>query len=315
MVTSQLTEDGRAPATHFAGTDMRRWETLRNPIPPGFSLRLHKGFHIVLRNDLHPNSCDLIVSLASLPNPTRGRVVIENFPLRDGGKITGAFRRTVRGGPYSRLGWETSFGLVPRTLSELHVTQNARQSGVPTVLPIGCCWRRSTGWLGYTSAFISVYQEEAMNLFDLVIAWSENGNRPRNRQGTLVSVARAIKQLHASGIHHPDLTLRNLLIQPDNSCLIADFDKAKQSSSISQQSIVSGLSRLNRSIEKSHLARVISVRDRLRFLCHYFDGSRRHDVRIKHIMVRASLALRFHRMFWKQQRGTGEDRSAEDRHH
>ena len=294
---------------------MSRWEKLRKPIPAGFALRLHKGFNIVLRKDLHPNSCDLIVSLANLPNPTRGKVVIEDFPLLDGGKITGAFRRTVRGGPYARLGLETSFGVVPRTLTELHVTENAQQSGVPTIRPLGCCWRRGTGWLGYTSAFISVYQEKAATLFDLVIAWSENGVGLRNRQGALISVAQALKQLHASGIHHPDLTLRNLLIQPDNSCLIADFDKAKQSSSISPQSIVSGLSRLNRSIEKSHLAQVISVRDRLRFLCHYFDGSRHHDARIKQIIFRASLALRFHRLFWKRKRGIGEDQRAEDRYY
>ena len=294
---------------------MRRWEKLRTPIPPGFSLRLHKGFNIVLRNDLHPNSCDLIVSLANLPNPTRGKVVIENFPLLDGGKIPGAFRRTVRGGPYSRLGLETSFGLVPRTLSELHVTENALQSGVPTVLPMGCCWRRGTGWLGYTSAFISVYQEKAANLFDLVVAWNEHGSGLDQRRGTLVSVAQALKQLHASGIHHPDLTLRNLLIQPDNSCLIADFDKAKRSSSTSHQSIVSGLSRLNRSIEKSHLAQVISVKDRLRFLCHYFDRSRRHDDRIRQIIFRASVALRFHRLFWKQKRGNSEGRSEKDCNH
>ena len=281
---------------------MSQWEKFLKSIPPGFSLRRHKGFNIVLRNDLHPSCCEVIVSLANLPNPTRGKVVIENFSLLDGGKITGAFRRTVRGGPYSRLGLETSFGLVPRTLSELHVTNNAIQSGVPTVLPLGCSWRRNTGGVGYTSAFISLYQEKAENLFDLVSGWSANGIELGNRRRAMVSVARAIQQLHASGIHHPDLTLRNLLIQPDHSCLIADFDKASQSSAISVRSIASGLSRINRSIEKSHLAQIIPVRDRLRFLCYYFEGNRSRHILKKKIISRASLALRFHRLFWKRKR-------------
>ena len=294
---------------------MGLWIKFHRTIPHGFSLRLHKGFNIVLRNDIHPSSCDVIVALANLPNPKRGKIVVEHFPLLDGGKITGAFRRTVRGGPYARLELETSIGVVPRTLSELHVTVNAIQSGVPTVSPLGCCWRRNMGRLGYTSAFISLYQEKAKSLFDVVSTWRENGARLGNRRSVLFSVARAIRQLHASGIHHPDLTLRNLLIQPDNSCLIADFDQANQSSSISNRSLVSGLSRLNRSIEKSHLAQTLPVRDRLRFLCHYFEGSHHRDVRIRQIAYQASLALRLHRLFWKQKRGVGEDRSAEDRNY
>ena len=75
----------------------------------------------------------------------------------------------------------------------------------------------ASGWLGYTSAFLSVYQEKAVNLFDLVLVWNEHGIGLGERRETLLSVAQALKQLHTSGIHHPDLTLRNLLIQPDHT--------------------------------------------------------------------------------------------------
>jgi hypothetical protein len=267
-------------------------------VPKGFSLYVHGQCSIVLRDDLDPACCDLVLDHGSLSHPQRGKVVVGRLRARNGSEILAAFRRTVRGGPYSRFGFETTFGRVPRTLTELQVTVGARRAGAPVVPPLGCYWEWVKGGFGYKSGYFSVYQEKALNLSEILKAWEEGGVGSARRREVLARLAETLKRLHRAGVVHNDLTLSNLLIEPNGPFSFVDLDGAKEVTSLSDRALVAAFSRLNRSLEKSGTGRAVPGRDRLWFLRAYLGGLRSHDKLVRRILTRASRDLSWHRLFW-----------------
>jgi hypothetical protein len=269
-------------------------------LPKGFSLCAHGDYSIILRNDLHRRCCDLVIALAEEPAAERGKIFVASFPSMEGDTILAAFRRTVRGGPYSRLGLESTLGFIPRTFLELKVVAAAEKAGAPVVAPLGCYWKWGVGGVGYTGGYFSVYQEKSSCLGEALKGWMLAGSPLIQRRQVLSRLAHALKQLHQTGIVHTDLTLRNVLLDPDHRCLFIDLDGAYTVRSVSDRLCIAALSRLNRSLEKSNMGELVPLRDRLWFLKEYLGTLRHNKAFVRHILVRAARDFRLHRLFWSR---------------
>lgn len=269
-------------------------------VPKGFSLCARGEYSIVLRDDLHRSCCDLVIDLAKKPAPERGKIFIAPFSGSEGNTILAAFRRTVRGGPYSRFGLESTLGLIPRTFSELTVAVAAEQAGAPVVSPLGCYWKWGAGGTGYTGGYFSVYQEKALCLSEVLEQWIVARPALFQRRQVLSRLAKALKQMHRAGIVHIDLTLRNVLSGSDQGSLFVDLDRAYTVRSVSDRSRIAALSRLNRSLEKSGLGRLVPLRDRLWFIKEYLGPLRHSKTLVRSILVRASRDLWLHRLLWNR---------------
>jgi tRNA A-37 threonylcarbamoyl transferase component Bud32 len=268
--------------------------------PRGFTLYSHGEYSIVLRDDLHHRCCDLVADLAKKPAPERGKVVIAPFSDSDGQTILAAFRRTVRGGPYSRFGLESTLGFIPRTLSEVTVAVAAERLGAPLATPLGCYWKWGAARMFYTGGYFSLYQEKGSCLSEVLKGWIVTRPSKIQRRQILTQLARALTQLHLAGIVHTDLTLNNILFGPDHRCVFVDFDGAYTVKSIPDRSLKAEVSRLNRSLEKSGMGGLVPLRERLWFLKKYLGSLRHNKILVRQILVRAAHDLRWHRLFWSR---------------
>jgi hypothetical protein len=270
----------------------------RFEVPEGFSMYADGKLAIVLRNDLDPACCDLVLDCRSRCSLQRGRVLVGPLRGRNGNGILTAFRRTVRGGPYSGFGFETTFGRVPRTLIELQVTVAVSKVGAPVVPPLGCYWEWVKGGIGYKSGYFSVYQEKALTLSEVLKAWKDGGISRGRRREVLTQLAGTLKRLHRAGVVHIDLTLGNLLLEPNGLCSFVDLDGAKEVACLSDKALMAAFSRLNRSLEKSGMGKTVPGRDRLWFLRAYLGDLGSHDKLVRKILSRAKRDLAWHRFFW-----------------
>jgi hypothetical protein len=271
---------------------------LKIQAPKGFSLLSHGEYSIVLRDDLHHHCCDLVVDLAKRPAPERGKVVVAPFLGSNGQTILAAFRRTVRGGPYSRFGLESTLGLIPRTLSELTVAVAAERVGAPVVPPLGCYWKWGVGGISYTGGYFSIYQEKACCLNEVLEGWMVTRPSQIRRRQVLSRLAHALRQLHQAGIVHNDLTLRNVLFGANHQCLFVDLDRAYTVKSIPDRSLRASVSRLNRSLEKSGMGQLVRLRERLWFLKEHLGSLRQNKILARQILSQSARDLRWHQLFW-----------------
>jgi Lipopolysaccharide kinase (Kdo/WaaP) family len=265
--------------------------------PNGFSLWIHGRYCIVLRNDLHPSCRSLVSELAQRPDPRRGEIVLAPFPTVQGSKILVAFRRTVRGGALSRFGIGSTLGFTPRTLCELKIAATAERIGAPVAPPLGCYWKWDASGISYTGGYFSVYQEKALCLSEVLEGWTVARLSLFQRRQVLSQLARAMTQLHQTGIVHTDLTVRNVLFNR-NRCLFIDLDGAYRVRAVSDWALVSTLSRLNRSLEKCGMGRLVSLRDRLWFLKEHLGSLHHNKMLVRRILAQAARDLRWHRFFW-----------------
>jgi hypothetical protein len=270
----------------------------RIAVPEGFSLYAAGKRAIVLRDDLDPSCCDLVSDYRSRYTLQRGKVMVGRLRGRNGNGILTAFRTTVRGGPYSGFGFETTFGRVPRTLLELQVTVAASKVGAPVVPPLGCYWEWVKGGIGYKSGYFSVYQEKALTLTEVLKAWEDGGISRGRRREVLAQLAGTLKRLHGAGVVHIDLTMGNLLFEPNGLCSFVDLDGAKEVACLSDGALMGSFSRLNRSLEKSGMGKTVPERDRLWFLRAYLGDLGSHDKLVRKILSRANRDLSWHRFFW-----------------
>jgi hypothetical protein len=117
------------------------------------------------------------------------------------------------------------------------------------------------------------------------------------------SVACLVKGLHAAGICHADLNLRNVLVQPAadrTKSFILDLDKAWIAESLSLRERLANLQRLYRSADKlGYMGREISHRDCLRFIREYSAGDLALASRLKRLIRNRNLSLLLHRLVWR----------------
>ncbi|CAN5636486.1 hypothetical protein BH23GEM6_BH23GEM6_14250 [soil metagenome] len=154
-------------------------------------------------------------------------------------------RRYMRGGALRHLNRERYF--VPnRAIEELRITAHAAASGVRVPLTIAAVEKQTV--LGYTATLFTRFVPNTREL----ASWLTYANEiERNR--ALTAAGEQIARMHAAGIAHPDLNLRNFLVSEADAdrVWIIDFDRAVLSrASVGSRRRGRDLHRLGRSIRK-----------------------------------------------------------------
>jgi len=197
-------------------------------------MRVPEGF-VVLRDGIvlrrgHENEIDAFLA-AAWPPPAAdvpavvsgGRGTTRRIALRDGG--VAYVRRYVHGGLLGALLGERYWQRPPRPLRELAATEAARRAGVvaPEVLAALVRPAAPAGLL-YRAALVTRALEGRRALADALRAADDLATR----HAWIASAVRAVRRLHAAGIHHPDLNAANVLVggRPEDDAALIDFDRA-----------------------------------------------------------------------------------------
>jgi len=150
-------------------------------------------------------------------------------------------RKNRRGGAVARILGDR-YLLVNRPIKELTVHVFAWSKGVPTVMPLGAMWERSGLFLRGAIATLEADAEDLLH-------YLQHGTVPD--QKVLSSCGGAIRSMHAAGIYHSDLQVKNILVV-NESALIIDFDGARVTH-VTPTMAASNLKRLKRSFIKRGL--------------------------------------------------------------
>jgi len=169
--------------------------------------------------------------VATLPNGSR--VVVRRY--RRGGLV-----RLVNRGLY--------FG-GNRAFDELRAAERARAGGVRTPLVVAAI-ERPARLAGYRAWLATVLLSGGLNL----AAWLAAESDQERRSAVLREAGRQTALMHAAGVAHADLNLRNLLVLPANGgdeVYLLDFDRAAVSATpVSPARRERDLRRLARSARK-----------------------------------------------------------------
>lgn len=153
-----------------------------------------------------------------------------------------------RGGLLRHLN-QTRYWTGRRARDELRATEHARVAGVRAPLVLAAAERR---WrIGYTAALASLWIPDAADLAD----WLPGAGAPA-RNALLRELGRQLATLHAAGIEHRDLNLRNALVALGGPLVyLLDFDRARVHGDALPATLRGrGLRRLERSAKKLGVA-------------------------------------------------------------
>lgn len=166
--------------------------------------------------------------VATLPNGAR--VVVRGY--RRGGMMRLVNRALYFGGN--------------RAFDELRAAERARAGGVRTPLVIAAI-ERPARMAGYRAWLATELVPGGRDL----AAWLAEETDDAKRAAVIGEGARQIALMHAAGVAHPDLNLRNLLVAGDGEVWLLDFDKAAGSATpVSAARRERDLRRLARSARK-----------------------------------------------------------------
>ncbi len=126
-----------------------------------------------------------------------------------------------RGGALRHLNRERYF-LGHRAFAELRATEAARANGVRVPLPLAAVERPAL--LGYTALFTTRWIPHSRD----GESWLQAAD-PSAALAVLRRTGEQIARMHAAGVAHPDLNLRNLLVAEEQTAAVylLDFDRAR----------------------------------------------------------------------------------------
>jgi hypothetical protein len=177
----------------------------------------------------------------------------------DFGRKTYVVRQYLHGG-WLRGITRGAFPGEKRASDELHITTYLEEQGFPVVRPFGYISR--TGVLANQLFFITFYEGDARDLMEYFKA---SGERDRLRMARKLAVY--FFMLVDLGVYHPDLHLKNVLVNPSARLSFLDFDKAYRKK-MTPQAYEKMFWRLDRYVRKysSLFGTPINDRERLIFL-------------------------------------------------
>ena len=176
-----------------------------------------------------------------------GRGATRLVALRDGGA---AFvRRYVHGGLLGAMLGEWYWQRPPRPLRELAATEAARRADVVAPEVLAAIVQPALAGLVYRGVLVTRALVQRRALGDALRAAADDDARRR----WIACAVRAVRRLHAAGIHHPDLNVANLLVgaRPEDEAAVIDFDRARVGDGpVGALGIALARRRLSRSIAK-----------------------------------------------------------------
>src|SRR5438445_189323 len=194
-------------------------------VPASYALLRSGAVRAAIRSDLVPAlAAWLLAPRLELPPGAApiasGRGPAYRMRLGDGAPVV--VRICRRGGLAARLVRETYLGLRPRPLRELALTVEARRRGVAAAEVLAA---RVEGRLAYRGALVTAEVPAAATLLEALRGAPDRAAR----RGLAAAAGRAVAGLHAAGVFHADLNLRNILVHPGPEgvrAALLDFDRA-----------------------------------------------------------------------------------------
>ncbi|MBI4880016.1 MAG: hypothetical protein HY812_10220 [Planctomycetes bacterium] len=180
-----------------------------------------------------------------------------------------------------------------RAFAEILLVESLRRAGVATPPLLAARITRRLGleqWVG-----VELVTPRVAGGRDLA-SWLAEGARPAERSRVLAAAGRGVAALHAAGVVHQDLNLRNLLVDPRGDVHLLDLGAAGARAA-SAAKRAAELARLYRSALKLGLApRRVTRSDLVRFLRAYRPVAWKEDLaRARRSLCRT---LPFHRLSW-----------------
>lgn len=231
--------------------------TAFSPAIPGYTAARIAGCHFIVQDDAHDflraaiERAGTLVDYAAnvervetiqgrgplyiIPGPSSARWVVRK--LRHGGLLA-----TLTGDRFLRLG-------TPRPFNELLLAAELQRLGISTP-PVVAAAIYPRGFY-YRGEVAREVVRDARDLADCLFA--EPALDSERRTVVLAAAGRLIGSLHAAGIIHPDLNLRNLLIQEGEAgprAFILDLEKCRRVRGVSRLSRRSMLRRFRRSARR-----------------------------------------------------------------
>ncbi|GIW44425.1 MAG: 3-deoxy-D-manno-octulosonic acid kinase [Candidatus Binatia bacterium] len=129
-----------------------------------------------------------------------------------------------RGGMARYILRETYWGWHPRSFREFRCLLELHRRQVPVVAPIGA----AALWMGfgfYGAWLVTLYVDHSLTFWE----WLQRRPAREERAHVVDLLAQALARLHTAGARHPDLNLRNVLVQRDPTgsvrVVLVDFDR------------------------------------------------------------------------------------------
>ncbi|MBI1852418.1 MAG: phosphotransferase [Planctomycetes bacterium] len=210
-----------------------------------------------------------------------------------------AFVRTYRRGGLLRHVLPNCFHGSARPMRELGAVERACEGGVATARALALLGERR--WFGFFSWRIALV--EIPGSIDLERFFRARRTAPgaRRVRSVIREASRTVAALHAAGLDHADLHLKNLLVDEsgEGPVFVVDLDKATHHDPLPLRRVEANLLRLDRSVEKQRRRGVILSRcDRLRFLRDYGKAGLPPRAALRRLLRRRARTLWWHRLGW-----------------
>jgi len=286
---------------------------LTDPIPAHCSLAEQGRISVLLKNAYKPQLIRLGIlnprmilarSINAGHKRFTGRGPLISLPLEEPAGMRVVVKQCLRGGLIRHLSSDI-FCADNRPFDEMRVNQAIVERGIKTAEIIAAVKETLLGPF-YHAYLFSLELSGCVDLpsyFDLLKEQSRE-QRFRAKAGIFEAVAHAFTAMHASGIYHRDLHLKNVLLRKGAShqapeVFIIDFDRAVVKTRLRPGEKLNNLMRFNRSIEKYRVFSGAITRGDQMKLCRAYLAKNKDAARLMpRALWRYRLQLKLRRLIW-----------------
>jgi tRNA A-37 threonylcarbamoyl transferase component Bud32 len=274
--------------------------------PSGYCIVLKNGLNIVFKEGYTDTFRDFVIpDSAADPDSRRflqGRGPLVRLPVHENSEEHVVVRKYFRGGVLGRFLRDKYLNLgTPRPLKELAVSEFAHAHDIPTPDILAAAVEK-VGPFFYKGALA---MREIQPGRDLQTELLDSGHSPgrealEKKRQAISLLGSLVAKMHAAGIYHADLHLKNILISDGHArptLYVLDLDAARILRPFSDFRRCLNLMRLYRSARKVNARnRVISRTDYFRFLRAYAGESSRT---VRELVEQLERMLPWWRLKWK----------------
>lgn len=176
---------------------------------------------------LYEAARDQVERSASDGPDLRGRAPVFVLPL---GFASVAVRHYFRGGAVASLFGDRYLSVgFPRPIAETLASEKLRSLGIPTPQVIAAAVYPHGAF--YRGDIATELIEGGVDLGEYLFGVRESGSGDAHGVAALVEAMALIERLSSAGMHHPDLNVKNFLVQPTPSSMkvhVLDLDRCKK---------------------------------------------------------------------------------------
>lgn len=225
--------------------------------PPGYKERRIAGAHVIVRSDALGFVEEALAASGTLYDYAAARPEADTlagrqtiYVIRGPDTQRWILRHLSHGGRLAPITRDRFLRIgLPRPFNELRVAWQLREIGIPTPEVVAAAV--------YDERFVyrgDVAREEISPARDLASSlFGDPALNPVDRKAVLAAAGRLLGRLHGAGVIHPDLNLRNILIERSHEAaraFILDVEKCRIAAQVPRWRRRAMLIRLKRSARK-----------------------------------------------------------------